>query len=281
MSSTLICSPPISIDGPLPVAPLHSLLSMPGVLIQPEDAHWQSGATLWGYPKETPELWEPTSEGTMRVKSDVSTMDKPTFTAFGIVQPITCSSISLGWDTDKFRARATAVLEATQSWAVEKALSQGIIGSLNPYFLDGSETLPAGITAVAPEVGLAYLEEAVGDTGRSGIIHLVPAVAGYLGFNQLRREDEANGMIGTAAGTPIAIGGGYKGAHRLGHTVAVGESWCFATGPVNVRVSETIEQELYQALDRTINDVTFRAERYVLATWDLALQAAVLVNWSV
>ena len=33
-------------------------------------------------------------------------------------------------------------------------------------------------------------------------------------------------------------------------------------------------------LDRSDNVLTFRAERYVLAIWDGALQAAVLVDWS-
>lgn len=278
--SVMICSPPISIDGPLPVAPIHSLLALPGVLILPEDPHWQSGANLWGYPEETPELWEPSSVGTFRIKSSASTMSQPAFTSFALVQPITCSAISLGWDIDKFRNRATAVLEATQSFAIEQALSQGVVGSLNPYFLDGNESLPAGIAAVSPEAGLAYLEEAIGDTGRQGIIHLTPSVAAYLGFNQLRREDERQGLVGTAVGTPVSIGGGYKGAHQLGHTIAVGESWCFATGPINVRISEVIDQEIDQVLDRSQNDVTFRSERYVLATWDTALQAAVKVDWT-
>jgi hypothetical protein len=34
------------------------------------------------------------------------------------------------------------------------------------------------------------------------------------------------------------------------------------------------------SLDTSNNDVTFRAERYALASWDTALQAAVLIDWT-
>lgn len=279
--SVLICSPPIAIDGPVPVAPEHNLLSIPGVLVNGEDSHWESGAILWGFPEETPELWEPTSEGTFRLKSETSTMAQTTFTSFTLVQPITCSAISLGWDVEKFQNRATAVLEATQSFAIEQAFSQGIVGSLNPYFLDGNQSTPAGVTAVRPEVGLSYLENAIGSTGRQGLIHMTPGIAAGLGFNYLR-EEENEGPVTTNAGTPVSIGGGYIGAHLLGHTSpSPGDpEWAFATGPVNVRLSEVVEQEISQVLDRTTNDVTFRVERYALATWDCALQAAVLIDWT-
>ena len=35
-----------------------------------------------------------------------------------------------------------------------------------------------------------------------------------------------------------------------------------------------------ESIDRSDNVVTFRAEFYVLAIWDTALQAAVLVDWA-
>jgi hypothetical protein len=54
----------------------------------------------------------------------------------------------------------------------------------------------------------------------------------------------------------------------------------FATGPVEIRLGPGIITDLVETLDRSDNTVTFRAERYVLATWDTALQVAVLVDWS-
>ena len=54
----------------------------------------------------------------------------------------------------------------------------------------------------------------------------------------------------------------------------------FATGPVSVRLTDTIITDIAETLDRTDNSVTFRAERYVLATFDTQLQAGVLVNWT-
>ena len=54
----------------------------------------------------------------------------------------------------------------------------------------------------------------------------------------------------------------------------------YATGPVEVRLGEVAVMDIKEVLDRSNNDVTFRAERYVLVTWDTQLQAAILVDWA-
>ena len=58
------------------------------------------------------------------------------------------------------------------------------------------------------------------------------------------------------------------------------EDWVFATGPVEVYLGPVVAGKPRQVVQRDVNVVEYFAERYVLAVWDTALQAAVLVDWS-
>lgn len=275
MSVTAV-GPALDIDGPLPVAPPYSLLSIPGVLLEDGD-RWMNGVNVYGYPEETPLTWEPCATGTFREKAEGGGTPQPRFDAFGMYVPITCSAGYMG-DWRDFASRAEVVLQATQSFGVEEALSQGVSMSLNPFLGDANLTVLGG-AAVTPTAGLAFLEEAIGETGRMGIIHATPAVVASWGFNLLETGD----ALRTANGTLVAAGGGYIGADPVGgSSPAVGQSWAFATGPVQVRLSDLqlVGDDINGTLDTSINDVTFRAEKYALAVWDTALQAGVLIDWS-
>ena len=277
--SVLAVGPALDIDGPLPVAPEYSLLSVPGVVVTGDGGdRWMNGVNVESYPTETPESWEPCSAGTFRTKTDGESPPLPRFDAIGLYVPITCSSISFGGNWERFARRAELVLDATISWGVERALSQGVVGSTNPFLADTNMVLlEAG--AHTPASGLAWLEEAIGATGRKGLIHASPGVVAQWGFDKLK----TNGVLETANGTPVAVGGGYSGVDPTDEAApAAGTSYVFATGPVEVRLSETflIPENINGALDTSNNDVTFRAERFVHVSWDTALQAAILIDWS-
>jgi hypothetical protein len=51
---------------------------------------------------------------------------------------------------------------------------------------------------------------------------------------------------------------------------------------VEVFLSETqlVGEDINGTLDTSLNDVTFRAERYGISEWDTELQAAVLIDWT-
>ena len=87
MSTFTGVGPAQSLDGPLPVAPEYGLLTVPGVRVE-LDSSYMNGVNLWGYPVETPDLWEPCSAGTFRDKNDESTWDQPRFDAFVAYLPI-------------------------------------------------------------------------------------------------------------------------------------------------------------------------------------------------
>jgi hypothetical protein len=123
------------------------------------------------------------------------------------------------------------------------------------------------------------LEDAIGETGRQGLIHATPATVAAWEFEAL----ESGAYLQTPNGTPIASGGGYIGADPvLGAAPAAGQAWAFATGPVQVRLSEVIlvGDNINDTIDQSLNEVTYRAERYALAVWDTALQSGILIDWS-
>lgn len=267
---------PTVIDGPAPQAPPHSLLAVPGVLVEDPGARWQNGASVYGYPVSEPETWDPCSTGTFRTKAEGDAFPTPVFASFVAYLPITCTAMGIG-DPDEFRDRARLTLNAVESFAIERALSQGVSGLANPFFDDAAVDVLAGGAAVTPDVALAYLEDAIGATGRRGMIHSTPAVASRWFGNPQR----APYPYATALGSFVAVGGGYVGGHPSGGSAAAaGQAWAYATGPVEVRHAEIDVLDIKDVLDRELNDVTFRAERAILATWDTALQAAVLVDWT-
>lgn len=277
MATITAIGPAFAVDGPLPVAPPYRLLSVDGVLAGEE--RWLNGVNVWGYPCGTPANWDPCNDPGEITKDDDSVQPTPRFDAFQAYLPVTCM-VTGARIPDDLEARARAALMATASMAVEASLAQGTGVSTNPYFGDTDLDILGG-GAVAPDVGLAYLSNAIGATGREGLIHMDPATAAWLGFDSLNTDGANIYVQGT--GMPVAVGDGYIGSDPAsGSTPAAGQSWMFATGPVRVYMSEMelVGPTVAQSLDRSDNTLTFRAEVGVLAMWDTCLQAGVLVDWS-
>lgn len=273
--SSLTFGPPVTLDGPLPAAPPHSLLNTRGVLQDPGDGRWINGATIYPYPVDLPGHYDPCSAGTFRVKDEGTGVPLPVFATFVVYLPITCTAMGMG-DPDEFSNRAEIAMNAVESYAIEQQLSQGTGIATNPYFDDAAVDILASGAAVTPAVGLSYLEDAIGQTGKQGMIHGTPATV-----SQWFSQDRDPMPLLTVNGTRVVSGGGYYGARPSGGSAAAaGQAWAFATGPVEVRHSPVAVMDIKEVLDRTTNDVTFRAERYVLAEWDTQLQAAVLIDWT-
>lgn len=275
MSTFTAVGPALAIDGPLPVAPPHSLLNTEGVAIEGE-GRWMNGINVWGFPCDTPSTWEPCSDGTFRQKSSDVEMPITRFDAITAYLPITCSTISVGGGdrAEDFADRARTAFRAKISFAAEFALAQGVEGSSNPFLADANVTVLGG-GAVTPEVALSLLEDAIGSTGSGGIIHATPSViAAWQTFFVSGKEEN---MLLTANGTRVVSGGGYIGAD----SPAAGQAWAFATGPVHVFLGDDNLNpgRVSEALDRSDNVVTYRAEQTILPYWDTCLQAGVLIDY--
>jgi len=281
MATFTAIGPAVSLDGPLPVAPRHSLLNTPGVVKERDATRVLNGVNVYSYPTGCPALWEPCSDGTFRTKANDSDWPLPRFDAIVVYQGVTCSTISVGGDPEEFFGRIETVLDATLSSGVERALAEGVPTSSNPFFGDGNVELPTGSTAVSAGVALSYLENAIGETCRKGMLHFTPAVIASLQAFPIG-NNAADRILETANGTPVVSGDGYIGVENTGGLGAanVHESWSFATGPVEVYLGPVVARSPKEVVERETNVVEYFAERYVLAVWDTALQAAVLVDWT-
>lgn len=265
----------IRVDGIAPSAPLHSLLSVPGVL--QSGGRWEGGINLWGYTEDVPSTWDACSSGTYREKDPGERIGFESFDSFVIYVAQVCSTFGTNTDLAGFARRADAVLEATQSFAVERALAQGVDGLANKYL--GDSDLISLATNVSPAVGLSYLENAIGATGRRGVVHLTPAVAAQLDSNL---SDNGAGGLMTLSGNDVAVGGGYIGTDPVDEGSPDGtHDWIFATGPVQARVSEILAgpEEVSGMVDPELNEVVYRAEKLANVGWDGVLQVGVLVDW--
>lgn len=291
MSEFTAVGPALNIDGPVPVRPPQSLLETPlfdaagnrvGVVVDEDATRVLNGVNVWMYPAGCSDLWEPCSDGTFRTKVDTSEQLTPRFDSFVVYKTITCSTISMG-DPVEFSARATAVLDATLSAGVERALAEGVEGSSNPFFGDGNVNVLNAGAATTPKEGVAFLEEAIGAACRRGVLHLTPAVVAAL-----PAPFQEEGTLMTANGTPVVSGMGYQNVDTpFLTTPGTTEDWVFATTGVEVYLGPVSMTTAKESIDRSDNVVTFRAEKYVLAVWDGVdpegddLQAAaVLVDWA-
>lgn len=284
--------PPWAADGPLPVAPPHNLLSIPGILVPPtEDEHWLVGIEEWPYPRDLPDAIDPCLTGTFRLKNEGEGWNLPIFGPFTAYLPITCSSISAA--KQGFAERAVLAFQAKESYAVSHEVAWGTAQPLNPYLADSNVNLPAGSTALRPDVGLAYLEDAIGATALPGLIHTTPAVAtAWNGSNGYSVEDKDGTLLTTANKTPVAVSYAYHGITPSGGTAAsTTQQWVFASSMLQVRRQNDVQliaPTLKESMDRSDNIVTFRAERGYVVVFDAPdsssdtrpVQAAVKIDWS-
>ena len=289
MSTITAIGPALDLDGPLPVAPEHSLLNtrvrtpdgdLVSVVVERDATRVLNGVNVWGFPTGCSELWEPCSDGTFRTKTDESTQPTPRFDSYVVYKPVMCSAIGLS-DPEELNQRISLVLDATVSAGVEKALGQGVEGSSNPFIGDPDvqDLTPTPGTAVSPGVALSILENAIGETCRAGMIGATPATIGALQAFPIGAVEDRR--LETANGTPVYSADGLIGLETADLAVpGDGEDWMVAHGPVQVYMGPTVAFNVRSSLDRSDNTLVFRAERYVLSIWDTALQAAVLVDWA-
>lgn len=279
MAGALACGAHIVLNGPAPVERVHTLLTVPGVVVDREE-HWESGIDVYGYPEDVPTPWSDDLAGTFRTKDEGTDAPTASFEPVTLYLPVSCTAS--GMSVAEFERRAGEVLRVTRSFGVERALAAGIPDQAtpNPFLSDANMVELSPGTAVSARVGISYLEEALAATGRGGIIHVTPAVLDAL--QPVRVTDDPTVPLYTGAGTPIAVGAGYAGITPEGEsTPGATEDWIYVSGPVEVRIDDAVTlPDIADALDRQFNDVTYRAELVAVVSWDTALQAGVLVDWT-
>ena len=292
MSTFTAVGPALDLDGPLPVAPEHSLLKtriydpdddvLRSVVVERDATRVLNGVNVWGYPTGCSLLWEPCLDGTFRVKEEESEQLTPRFDSYVVYKPVMCSGIGLdNQQAAELNDRISRVVEATESAAIEQALAEGVSGSSNPFIGDGTfdDLTPTPGTAVSPGVGLSILENAIAGTCRQGMIGATPATIAAL--QAFPVGDMTDRRLITANGTAVYSSDGLVGVDTATMAGTTGtEDWMIAHGPVKIYLGPIVTQNVRSSLDRSDNSLVFRAERYVLSIWDTSLQAGVLVDWA-
>jgi hypothetical protein len=275
--------PPQRLDGPLPQKRSFTLLDVATIVPELDD-HWLNGALVMPYPDDTGHVHDPCASGSTATKDAGTLPESPHFGAFTGYLPVTCTSFSVGADATWFRDRAVAAFAAVESTIAERVLATGEgLDALQPHLTDSNLDEVNGTTPTAALEALALLEQAIGDTGRAGVIHAAPATATAWGFgNNLVRR--GNLLVTAANDTPVVVGAGYQGVFPdVGSAPSAVREWAFATGPLQARRTEIfITPDNYaEALDRALNSFEAFAERSMLIDWDGVLQAGVLVDRSI
>jgi hypothetical protein len=286
--STVEAGPKFVVGGPVPEAPRHSLLATPGVRLASappgvDGDRFPAAAEVLLYPSWMPDDWVECTEGTARVKGEGGDLVDPRFQSFAVYEPIGCSFRGQ-FQYDEMLDYAIAVLEATMSWRIERNLAHGLFGVDQPYFADGNRVdLTPSTGAVRPGLALSILDQALGTTGRVGMIHATPAIVDALGAIPVG-SGEAPTVLESANGTPIVSGGGYIDPDKVfdGSADVDTVDWMYATGKVHVyvRPGAPFVPNLEETLEREDNDFVVRPERFVFAYWDNTVQYGVQVDWS-
>lgn len=278
-----MAGPQFFINGPTPTPPPFSLLRTVEVLAE-SDPHWQNGISLYPYPADLPSGQSACGVGTYRAKDAGESVPLPDFDPIVVYLPENCFPPSIGGypgDQEKYQARAEAVLNAVASFAVERQLVTGEHEPANPYLGDSNRTLLNNGVTTDGQAGLALLEDAVGRTGRQGLIHATPSIVSAwdsAGYTLV----ESGGVLRTRRGTPIVVGDGYIDMAPDGQALDDTEQFAWATGPVLILKSPIYQtpETVREALDRENNLVTYRSEQNFVVAWDTVLQAAVKIDWS-
>lgn len=282
-----------TIDGPPPTPPWYTLLGAARIVPDADAGgveRWANGVEVYSYPPDAAQIQDACVTGSSRVKIEGGTIPHPSFGTMTVYLSETCSSYGIFGENlsndeaqARFVARARSTLAAVESAAVEREFLAGDVLGLNPHLADGEGTFPTGSTAQNVVETFALLETEIANSGQRGMIHCSPAMATKAVSQHLVERDERMGQIRTINGTVVVPGYGYSDptVHPVGESAAAAkQEWVYATGMVDVRRSdqEILPGDLFEALDRANNELTYRVERYYLVDWDTVVQAAVLAD---
>lgn len=269
---------------PLPYGLLSAVETVPdgdskwklGVAYQP-DACEPAHSTQISCPLDDIEDFRktPTSEG-------IPTRGSNTVTLYTWID---CSPVG-SWD--EYERRTDDALDAGAHRALENIFWTGEITQPGdavyyPHLASNAEVFDTEYeteillqtAAVVPVTGAVSVTQAIGILeGAMGecypgvpVLHVPRVALAHLSENYLieRRGDK----LFTSGGSHVAAGGGYPGTAPDGTDPAYPITWFYATGAINMRVSETkFTSSQEAALRRDINSMVLIAERTYSLGWD-------------
>lgn len=191
-----------------------------------------------------------------------------------------CSPV--GRPADEAFEIARRRLLAWEERQVERTLWTGLSsnGDVNPSFAFGNPDCgidPVDLNAtgaVEPIAAMSLLETALSEeVACGGLIHVPEILMPFLVDKRLATD--INGELYSPSGHRIIVGHGYIGSGPDNAAALPGQAWMFATGPMLVARSNVmmVPETIAEGVNRNINNVTVRAERFYSVGFSCALLA--------
>lgn len=165
-----------------------------------------------------------------------------------------------------YEDKALAILEAGESFGLERALSVAKFQSAEPTVLSGTYDLKHGIALLEQYLGSHYQG--------AGLLHMSRNAAS-LALTDASVQADSSFVVSTKQGVPVANGAGYELNGPSDTAPATGKEWIYATGDVHIFRSVA---ETYAADNPTLNQTDALAERVYNITIDCDLIVAVQVT---
>lgn len=269
---------PISVDGLEPAAPPRATILEVSEIVPDATGRdrWMNGVGIYAYPCGPARKFDQCA--TVVVGKTTSTVSAPTdFGGFTVYLASKCTMRGVGNDDAEFKRRALASFEAFEHEQVEAEWWDGAIQPNNVHLTTAAGlTILNGGTTTNLMNGLALLEGAV---KRDAVIHATRRLV--TGWASQHLVVERNGRLETWLGTPIIAGSGYSGAAPNGQPVNTGTiEWAFVTTPLQIFRGPAFvtPDTVAEALDRSLNDLQFYAERQYTVAFDQCLRTAVRID---
>lgn len=275
----------------LPAAPPVVSLISSAEIVNESEARWEAGFSFEPETCGTGVIGsvDPCSSDTKAVAGSDGSVDVE---PIGLFAGDSCSSFGFG--SRDWQARARRKLIACESNLIEDELWNGTLARANGWdnkFLASLDSDVVTDGAETPLRALACLEQALAECncGGQGMIHAMPqVVTHWVNLNLVRRHTstiEGRGQVSrleTELGTIVVPGSGYDGSGPPGVVdgaptpAADGSIWAYATSRVHIRLGPimVVPSDHTDALNRSTNLITYRAERLAATTWDCCHVAA-------
>lgn len=250
------------------------------------EAHWGGGITY--FPENCG--WSRTPKGICdnSVKNLDDVLDEVEWDPVVLYTGFTCTANAaraFDWND-----RAKRYLAACESKQLAQEFARGTVGDAQspaypnrPLADPNSDTLtPPTATAFSPIDALACLEEGLADCmcGGPGWIHAPRSVGVYWSRDGLISWED--GVLQTISGTVVVLDAGYQGYTPDGAAPGAGETWVYATNPVNVELGPVRvfggPDKGVEGLEIGTNQIDIRAERIGIAHWSLCCHLAARVD---
>jgi hypothetical protein len=225
-------------------------------------------------------------------KGQYTNLPVVTFYPFIVAAEDSCSPF--GFQEHDYKGRATRLVNLASRAQIEKEFWTGIYAQAgsypNNYLANSSDPNFVNITPGSGPCSIARGQQLLEDYlqqcgfGGQGMIHTQAQTApNLLSVRIVDGPRPGTSLLLSVLGNIIVPGSGYPGTGPANLAPTTGTAYMYATDLVTIRIDDDDDAVVFpdtfaEALDRRVNLISFRAEKFAAATWDGACHACVQVN---